>query len=337
MDYKTLNVFLEHKIKRGKTNYILIDEVQDIVDFEKSIRDFRTEDDCEIVVTGSNSHILSSQLATLIGGRYHEVYIQSLMYQEYLQFHQLEDSDEALDLYLHTGGLPGLTHYDIRDSQQVMTYINDVYNTVLLKDIILRHHVRNVPFLRNLCQFVADNTGKLFSATAVSKYMRNNQSSVTTDLVLKYLQYMAEAYVVAQVKRYDIRGKRLLETNDKYYYEDHGIRNMLVGGCHDMDIEKVIENVVYQHLIHWGYDVSVGQLQVGEVDFVCTKGDAQRLYIQVSYIIGSEETRQREFGRLEAIADNYPKYVISMTPLVRRNDANGIIHLSLREFLTSRL
>jgi len=256
---------------------------------------------------------------------------------EYLRFHSLSDNEESLNLYIRTGGLPGLIHYDIHDEHQVLTYINDVYNTVLIKDVILRHHVRNVPFLKNLCQFVADNTGKLLSANNISKYMHANKSAVTTDLVLKYLLYLAEAYIITQVKRFDIHGKRVLETNDKYYYEDHGIRNMLVGGLHDTDIEKVIENIVYQQLIHLGFEVTVGQLQVGEIDFVCTKAEAGRIYIQVSYLIASEETRQREFGRLEAIKDNYPKYVISMTPLVTRNDSNGITHLSLREFLTNGL
>jgi len=336
-DYRLLDEYIDHHLQRGKTNYILIDEVQEISEFEKSLRAFRREADCEIVVTGSNSDMLSGKLSTIIGGRYHEVYIQSLTYLEFLVFHSLSDSDESLRLYLHTGGLPGLIHYDIADEHQVLTYINDVYNTVLLKDVVLRHHVRNVPFLRNLCMFVADNTGKLFSATNISRYMRANHSSVTTDLVLKYLLYMAEAYILTRVSRYDIHGKRILETNDKYYYEDHGIRNMLVGGMHDNDIEKTIENIVYQQLIHWGYSVQVGQLQVGEVDFVCTRAEGSKLYIQVSYLMASDETRQREFGRLEAIRDNYPKYVISMTPLVSRNDSNGITHLSLREFLTAGL
>ncbi len=336
-NYQELNTYLDAHLIQDGVNYILIDEVQEIAQFEKSLRAFRSEGSCEIIVTGSNSDMLSSSLATLIGGRYHEVYIQSLTYEEYLLFHSLPDNDESLNRYIRTGGLPGLIHYDIHDEQQVMTYINDVYNTVLLKDVILRHHVRNVPFLRNLCQFVADNTGKLLSATSISKYMRVNQSAVTTDLVLKYLLHLTEAYVLSQVKRYDIRGKRILETNDKFYYEDHGIRNMLVGGLHDTDIEKVIENIVYQQLIHLGYEVTVGQLQVGEVDFVCTKGADNRIYVQVSYLVASDETRQREFGRLETIRDNYPKYVISMTPLVTSNDSNGITHLSLREFLRNGL
>ena len=336
-DYHSLNTYIDERLHEGVTNYILIDEVQEIVEFEKSLRAFRSESHCEVIVTGSNSQMLSGTLSTLIGGRYHEVYIQSLSYREYLHFHHLQDSDESLRLYMHTGGLPGLIHYDIQDEHQVLTYINDVYNTVLIKDVILRHHVRNVPFLKNLCQYVADNTGKLLSANNISKYMRAHQSSITTDLVLKYLHFLTEAYIITQVKRYDIHGKRILESNDKYYYEDHGIRNMLVGGMHDTDIEKIIESIVYQQLVYMGYKVQVGQLQVGEVDFVCTKAEGHKVYIQVSYLVASEETRQREFGRLEAIKDNYPKYVISMTPLVTRNDNNGITHLSLREFLTNGL
>lgn len=337
ISYTQLNTYIETHLEASKTNYILIDEVQDIEQFEKSLRSFYQEPNCEIVITGSNAQMLSSELSTLLGGRYHEIYIQSLTYEEYLRFHELPNTDESLRLYIETGGLPGLIHYDIHDEQQVMTYIGDVYNTVLLKDVVLRHHVRNVPFLRNLCRFVADNTGKLFSANNISKYMRSTQSAVTTDLVLKYLMHLAQAYILAQVRRYDIHGKRILETNDKYYYEDHGIRNMLVGGCHDTDIEKVIENIVYQQLIYMGFEVAVGQLQVGEVDFVCTRSTGERCYVQVSYLIASEETREREFGRLEAIKDNYPKYVLSMTPLVQRADANGITHLSLREFLTKGL
>lgn len=335
--YQDLNAYIQPRLQVNHTNYILIDEVQEIEEFEKSLRAYRLEPDCEIIVTGSNAEILSGSLATLLGGRYHEVYIQSLTYNEYLRFHQLPNSDESLQLYIQTGGLPGLINYDIRDNKQVQTYVGDIYNTVLLKDVILRHQVRNVPFIKNLCQYMADNTGKLFSGSNISKYMRSNGSSVTTDLVLRYIAHLCEAYIIAQAKRYDIRGKRILETNDKFYYEDHGIRNMLVGGSRETDIEKIIENIVYQELIHRGYSVSVGQMQVGEIDFVAVDKSGGRVYIQVAYLIANEETRAREFGRLESIADNYPKYVISLTPLVTRSDYNGITHLSLREFLTNGL
>ena len=271
-----------------------------------------------------------------MGARYHEVYIQALTYKDFTRFHQLEEGEEALSLYIHSGGLPGLVKYDIRDENEVYSYAQDVLNTALVKDVIIKHKIRNVPFLYNLIRFLADSTGKLVSATRISQYMKGQKSAVSIELVLKYLKYLCDAYIVTKVSRFDIRGKRLLQSNDKFYFEDTGIRNSCVETRRDQDIEKVIENIVYHQLIHDGYKVNVGQLLAGEVDFACVK-DRQRVYIQVAYIIGSDQTRQREFGALKGIADNYPKYVISMTPLVSRNDDEGIRHISLREFLLNGL
>lgn len=332
-----LNQYIEdHRLPNG-TNYILIDEVQDIEDFEKSVRAYRVEPGCEIIITGSNAELFSSDLANRLGGRHHSIYIQSLTYQEFLIFHNLQDSDDSLRLYIEAGGLPGLRNYMITDGREVAEYQKDVFNTVLLKDVILRHKVRNVSFLERLCQFVADNTGKLFSATSVSQFVKAKGESATTDLVIRYLKYMTDCYIVSRIKRYDIRGKKILESNDKYYFEDHGIRNIVAGTRRDQDIEKVIENIVYQQLIHMGYEVNVGQLLAGEVDFVCTNSAKERIYIQVAYLLAHEDTIAREYGALRSIKDNYPKYIISMTPLVRRNNDEGIIHLSLREFLMNGL
>ena len=327
-----LNDYIDAGIDSKKTNYILIDEVQEIKDFENSLRDYRTEEGIEIIVTGSNAETLSSDLSTKLGGRHHEVYIQSLCYLDFLRFHSLTDSDESLQKYIEVGGLPGLRLHDIDDANDVRTYCEDVLNTALIKDIILKHKIRNVSFLYNLVRFLADNTGKLISATAISKYMRGREESVSTDLALKYVKYLRDSYIVHRVERFEIRGKKLLESNDKYYFEDAGIRNTQTMVGRDKDIEKVIENIIYQQLIHNGYKVQVGQLQAGGIDFVCTKGTS-RIYVQASYLIASEDTREREFGALKKIKDNYPKYVISMTPLVTRTDDDGIIHLSLREFL----
>ena len=328
-----LNQYIEaHRLPNG-TNYILIDEVQDIEDFEKSVRAYRIEPNCEIIITGSNAELFSSDLANRLGGRHHSIYIQSLTYQEFLVFHNLEDSDDSLRLYIEAGGLPGLRNYAITDSREVAEYQKDVFNTVLLKDVILRHKVRNVSFLERLCQFAADNTGKLFSATSVSQFVKAKGESATTDLVIRYLKYLTECYVVSRVKRFDIRGKKTLESNDKYYFEDHGIRNIVSGTRRDQDIEKVIENIVYQQLIYMGYEVNVGQLLAGEVDFVCTNSAKERIYIQVAYLLAHEDTIEREYGALRGIKDNYPKYIISMTPLVKRNNDEGIIHIGLREFL----
>ncbi len=336
-NHAELNQYIDAHRQQGVTNYILIDEVQEIADFEKSVRAYRIEPDCEIVITGSNAELFSSDLANRLGGRHHSVYIQSLTYNEFLSFHGLRDSDDALRLYIEDGGLPGLVNFDITDSREVSDYQRDVFHTVLLKDVILRHKVRNVPFLERLCHYAADNTGKIFSATSISNFVKSRGESTTTDLIIRYLKYLTDCYVLRQVKRYDIRGKKILESNCKYYFEDHGIRNVVADTRRDQDIEKVIENIVYQQLIHMGYNVQIGQLLAGEVDFVCTDSRKERVYIQVAYILSNEDTIRREYGALRGIKDNYPKYIISMTPLVKRNNDEGIIHLGLREFLVNGL
>ena len=331
-NYQDLNQYIDEHFVASKHNYILIDEIQDITEFERSIRSFRTEPNTDIIITGSNAKMLSNELSTLIGGRYKEIYIQSLSYEEFLVFHQLPDNDDSLAKYIQYGGLPGLAKIGLEEDD-AREYQMDIFHTVLLKDVIMRNRIRNVPFLENLVRFLADNTGKLISANSIAKYMKSQGESITSTVIINYISFLCEAYILHKVNRFDIHGKRIFETNDKFYFEDNGIRNALAGGTREGDIEKVIENIIYQHLIRLGYQVYVGQLQAGEIDFVCTKSDGQRIYVQASYIIADMATREREFGNLRAIKDNYPKYVISMTPLLTRNDDNGITHLYLRKFL----
>lgn len=331
-NYQDLNQYIDEHFVASKHNYILIDEIQDITEFERSIRSFRTEPNTDIIITGSNAKMLSNELSTLIGGRYKEIYIQSLSYEEFLVFHQLPDNDDSLAKYIQYGGLPGLAKIGLEEDD-AREYQMDIFHTVLLKNVIMRNQIRNVPFLENLVRFLADNTGKLISANSIAKYMKSQGESITSTVIINYISFLCEAYFLHKVNRFDIHGKRIFETNDKFYFEDNGIRNALAGGTREGDIEKVIENIIYQHLIRLGYQVYVGQLQAGEIDFVCTKPDGQRIYVQASYIIADMATREREFGNLRAINDNYPKYVISMTPLLTRNDDNGITHLHLRKFL----
>ena len=236
--YKDLNKYIEKRFSLEKQNYILVDEVQEIKEFEKSVRHWRTEPHTDLVLTGSNAETLSSDLSTLLAARYHEIYIQALTYKDFLRFHKLEDSDEALSLYINTGGLPGLVKYDIRDENEVYSYAQDVLNTALVRDIILKHKIRNVPFLYNLVRFLADSTGKQVSATSISNYMKGQKSPVSIELVLKYLKYLCDAYIVTEVPRFDIRGKKLLQSNSKYYFEDNGIRNSCVETTRDRDIER---------------------------------------------------------------------------------------------------
>lgn len=331
--YQDLNTYIDAHYQTGKMNYILIDEIQEIEEFERTVRSYITEPDAEVIVTGSNAKMLSKELSTIIGGRYKEIYVQSLSYKEFLQFHKLQDSDDALAKYIQFGGLPGLVKIGL-DEDDASEYQKDVLNTVLLKDVISRNNIRNVPFLERLTRFIADNIGKIISASSISKFMKSQGTNVSADTIIDYAQYLEDAYIIHKVNRYDIHGKRLFESNDKFYFEDHGLRNAQAEGTREGDIEKVIENIIYQHLIGLGYKVTVGQLQAGEIDFVCTKkAGAKRIYIQASYIIADGATREREFGNLHYIKDNYPKYVVSMTPLVTRNDDNGITHLHLRNFL----
>ena len=341
-DFKTiktkddLDTWIEERFIPGKHNCILIDEVQEIDDFEDSVCSWYSEDDTDVLITGSNSDLLSGELATRLSGRHVEIRVHPLTYMEFLQFHSLLDSDESLMAYLNYGGLPGLKTVGLDNEEQVWAYLASVFNTIMLKDIIERYDIRNVPFLNNLIVFYADTTGKLTSANSISKYMKSQNENVSSNLILLYRSFYSEAFLIDVVSRYDIHGKKIFESNEKIYWADLGLRNLKSSGSMDSYIEKVIENAVYKQLSFLGYDIKVGVLNAGEVDFVCTKA-GQTVYVQASYIIAEETTREREFGPLEKIRDNYPKYVISATPYLTKRNDNGIIHLSLRKFLTEGL
>lgn len=327
-----LDAYVDAHLMEGRHNYILVDEIQDIDGWEKSIRSYRTEERTDIIITGSNSRMLSGELGTLLGGRFQQILVQSLSYGEFLEFHGLEDNDDTLWRYLNFGGMPGLATIGFGNEEMVWEYLSGIYNTIMLKDVVERHRIRNIPFLHNLLSFYADTCGKLNSASSVAKYMKSTGQDVSTNAVLDYSSYYAEAFLTSLVGRYDIHGKKLLEASGKTYFGDVGLRNFIAGGERESDVEKVMENVVCQHLVRLGYTVYVGQLRAGEVDFVCLR-EGQRAYVQVSWLIGSEETREREFGALAGIQDAYPKYVISATPLLREADHDGIKHIHLRNFL----
>ena len=331
-----LDTWIEERFVPGKHNYILIDEVQEIESFEDSVCSWYSEDDTDVLITGSTSDLLSGELATRLSGRHVEIRVHPLTYMEFLQFHNLPDSDESLMTYLNYGGLPGLRTVGLDNEEQVWAYLASVFNTIMLKDIIERYDIRNIPFLNNLIAFYADTTGKLTSANSISKYMKTQNENVSSNLILLYRSFYSEAFLIDVVSRYDIHGKKIFESNEKIYWDDIGLRNLKASGGMDSYIEKVIENAVYKQLSFLGYDIKVGVLNAGEVDFVCTKS-GQTIYVQASYIIAEDTTREREFGPLEKIRDNYPKYVISATPYLTQRNENGIIHLSLRKFLTEGL
>ena len=330
--YKDLVTYVEERLDKSKHNYLLIDEVQEIEEFERGLRNYYNESFIDVVVTGSNSDILSSDLGTMLSGRYVEVFIQGLSYPEFLEFHNLEDGEAAINKYINYGGLPGLRPFGLDNPETINDYLQGVYNTILVKDIIRRKKIRNVPFLENLIRFIADNIGKPMSATSIQNYMTSNESEVSKNSILKYMKAITEACLAAAVSRYNIHGKKLLETNDKFYFGDVGIRNFIVGGRRANDIEKIVENLVYQHMVRLGYEVKVGLLYSTEIDFVGTRGD-EVVYVQSAYLITEEKTFNREFGNLLPIKDNYPKYVISMTPYMDSSKWEGIIHIPFVEFL----
>lgn len=329
--------YVSPKFSAEGENYLLIDEVQDIEGYEDALRSLHAEDRCQIVATGSNAYIFSSELSTRLGGRYIEIPIYGLSYLEFLVFHGLGDTDESLNDYLRVGGLPGLRLYNIKDEILVRDYLQGVYNTIMMRDVVAREKIRNIPFIENLSRFIADNIGKLLSNSSIVKFMKSQGEKISEALTSAYIDHLCKALIIKPVARYDIHGKKLFELISKYYFADHGIRNFLCGFNLRGSIEKIMENVVYLHLLELGYAVSVGILRAGEIDFVATRG-SRTLYVQVAYLLASEETIDREFGNLARINDNYPKYVVSMDPVSGNlPEYQGIRHVHLREFLKSRL
>lgn len=330
---KELYDYVAPRFALGDDNYLLIDEVQDIKGYEDALRSLHAEERCQIIAIGSNAYIFSSELSTRLGGRYVEIPIYGLSYREFLEFHGLLDTDESLKDYMRVGSLPGLRLYDIKDEIHVRDYLQGVYNTIMMRDVISREQIRNVPFMENLSRFIADNDGKLISTSSIVKFMKSQGDNVSDVMTASYINHLCKALIIKPVARYDIHGKKLFELIYKYYFTDHGLRNYLCGFNLRSSIEKVMENVVWLHLISQGFDVNVGILRAGVVDFVATKGD-KTLYVQVVYLLATDETIAREFGNLSGIKDNYPKYVVSMDPMGGDLDEYpGIHHVNLREFL----
>lgn len=327
-----LTQFVEEHLLTDKTNFLFIDEVQNIKDFELTLRSLHSRDACEIVITGSNAKMLSSELSTYLSGRCIEILIQSLDYTEFLEFHQLPDNEQSLIAYLTNGGMPQLYRIGLEEKDLVNDYLQNVYNTIILKDIVEREEIRNVPLLKNLVRFVSDNIGKPISASSIVKYLKSQRVDSSVKVIINYLDYLCNAFIIHRINRFDLHGKKLFEVNDKYYFEDIGIRNSLVQGGLAQSMEKVIENSIYLHLVRLGYNVTVGYLQKAEIDFVANKGD-QTIYVQATYLLADENTIAREFGNLALINDNYPKYVVSMDNLYTGSNYHGIYHMHLRNFL----
>ena len=326
-----LTKYLKEKIRTGERNYLFIDEVQEIEEFEKVLRSILNEGNADIWCTGSNAEILSGELADRLGGRYIEIRIHSLSYLEFLRFHKLKNNDESLFKYLKFGGLPNLANLPLED-EIAFDYLTTINSTVLLKDIIKKHQIRHVAMLENLIRFLADNTGSIFSANSISRFLKSQGMKISPFIISNYLSYIKDAYYLIKVPLADIQGKRLLEVNEKYYFEDIGLRNAWMG-YQPMDINKIIENVVCKHLLTAGYKLAVGRFGDKEIDFVAEKGNT-KIYVQCAYLMPDEKIREREFGNLLKVNDNHPKYVVSMDQPAGGN-VKGVEHIHLRNFLST--
>jgi Predicted ATPase (AAA+ superfamily) len=312
-------------------NYLFIDEVQEVENFQDTLRSLLAERKCDIYCTGSNANLLSGELATYLSGRYIEFHIHSLSYREFLVFHKLENDFKSVEHYLTYGGMPFLIHLGLA-KEQSFEYLRNVYSSILLKDVVAREKIRNVSFLENLVSYIADNVGNLFSASNISKYLKSQKVDVSTQVVITYLRALANAYFVYKVVRSEVSGLKIFEIGEKYYFEDIGLKNTISGVNMSTEIHKLMENAVYLHLIQCGYKVYVGKLGDKEIDFMADN-NGRKIYIQVSLSIMNEETRKREFGNLMTIDDNYPKYVVTLNDMMIGNDYKGIIHMNLGDFL----
>lgn len=334
--YKELHDYVKSHFVEESKNFLLIDEVQEISQFEKALRYWIRQDNMTVVVTGSNAAMLSSEVATAFAGRYFDVHINSLNYEEFLRFYALQDSDDSLTAYLRWGGLPFLAQIPMADTKVRTDYLGSIYDTIFVKDVITRRKVRNVTMMDNLARFVADNTGKIFSANSIAKYLKGKEKAVSANTVGEYMEAWCESYMIDKVKRYDIKGKLVFEQQEKYYFEDLGIRNYLCKDKRNIDIEKSLENIVYLKLKNRGFDVYVGQINGKEIDFVARRG-TEMLYVQVAMTVTNEATYQREFGNLKLIRDNYPKYLVTLDPNAALVNDSGIIACTMRDFLLRQL
>lgn len=337
-DYKALysEIAAKAHLADGRI-YILLDEIQEVYAWEQVINSLRVDFDCDIYVTGSNAKLLSGELATLLSGRYVEIQVYPLDFGEYLDFAATNEDEAKLSKqehfanFLRFGGLPGI-HQMKWEEPLIMQYLHDIYNSVLLKDVIARNKIRDTALLESIVLYLMDNIGNTFSAKTISDFLKSQGRKLSTETVYNYLKALENAFLIHKVARFDIKGKRILETQEKYYLSDLGMRHAVMG-YRDNDIAGILENTVYLELLRRGFSVSIGKQDVAEVDFVANRSD-DRIYIQVCYVLTPENT-EREFSPLEAISDNYEKLVLSTDTLLRIN-RGGIRQKNIVDFLLDR-
>lgn len=331
--YKDLIHYVKTHTSQG-TNFLFIDEVQEIQEFEKALRSLLSDGRYDIYCTGSNSHLFSGELSSYLSGRQIEIRIQSLSYPEFFLFHKLKKNNESLMQFIKYGGLPYLIHLPKND-EIIFDYLKNIYATILFRDIVGRYGIRDIAFLERLIKYIADNTGNIFSANRIADYLKSQKSSKTVSVIINYMKYLEQGYFISSVKRKNIQGKKIFGAGEKHYFEDIGIRNV-IGGYKASDIGKILENIVYNHLCFLGYKVFIGIDSDKEIDFIAEKNN-EISYFQVTYMLSTEQVVEREFGNLLKIRDNYPKYVISMDDFPVSTSYKGIKHVKLLDFLTDKM
>lgn len=330
-DDNELKDYLSEKLKdkEGKV-YFFFDEIQLVKDWEKVINGLRVSHNCDIYITGSNSKLISGDLATLLAGRYVEFEIQPFTFDEFSEIYRSSNlsREELFQKFIKIGGMPGLKYFNLNEEVS-QKYLNDIYNTVLVKDVLNYNNIRDVDIFNRILSFAMQNIGANFSASAIRNYLKSENRNISVDTVLNYLEYCHKAFVLKKVPRYDLGGKKLLKVDEKYYLTDHGFRQS-VGFSNVKDIEKTLENIVYIELLSRGYHVKIGKVKDREIDFVAKKGEDVS-YFQIAYLMENEKTRNREFGAYDLVTDNYPKYVLSMDKL--DFSQRGIVHKNIIDFL----
>ena len=319
------------KNTKGKI-YLFFDEIQEVTGWEKCINSCRIDFDCDIYITGSNAKLLSGELATYLAGRYVEFIIYPFSFAEFFEMNLLKnpnvDKSTCFMQFLKTGGMPFLSNFPDDDSAKSQ-YLIDIYNSVVLKDVVKRNNIRDVDTLERIVAYAFSNIGHIFSATSLSKYFKSENRKISHDTILNYLKFCSDAFLFYKINRYDLEGKKIVTVNEKYYCADHGLREALFGK-NIQNIDQVLENIVCLELLRRNYKVYVGKKGDLEIDFIAEK-QGKKIYVQVAYLLANEETIRREFSVYNAVKDSYPKYVVSMDEL--DFSQNGIIHKNLKDFL----
>lgn len=330
--YKDLYFYIKERIHKSKKTYILLDEVQQVQLWEKAVNSFLVDFDVDIYITGSNAYLLSSELSTLLSGRYIEIKMLPLSFKEYLVFnnyHEGEDKSDYFNSFLEFGGLPAIT--DIKDRPEtIKPFLSGIYNTVIMKDVVQRNAVRDAALLESVVRYTASNIGSPISTKKISDYLTSAGRKTNSDTIDNYLKMLESAFIIYKASRYDLKGKLHLKTLEKYYIVDTGIRNQLLG-FRSGDYGHILENVVYLELLRRGYEVSIGKIGTLEIDFVATKLD-KKVYYQVSASILSEDTKERELRPLRSVGDNYEKVVLTMDKTFIK-DFEGIKNVNIIDFL----